>query len=102
MTWRDCVDADGVLDPAAAAGVLRRVVVERATGAAAGGHPAAGLVWLAGELAARGQVLEAGELVITGGLTSARLLEGGHVIGATFGRERVPVEARRPAGCSRR
>ena len=24
MTWRDCVDADGVLDPAAAAGVLRR------------------------------------------------------------------------------
>ena len=77
------------------------VAVERATGAAAGGHPAAGLVWLAGELAARGQLLQAGELVITGGLTSARLLEGGHVIRATFGQEQVPVEVRRPAGCPR-
>ena len=77
------------------------VAVERATGAAAGGHPAAGLVWLAGELAARGQLLQAGELVITGGLTSARLLEGGHVIRATFGQEHVPVEVRRPAGCPR-
>ena len=41
-------------------------IVERAVGAAAGGHPAAGLAWLAGELATRARVLEPGDLVITG------------------------------------
>ena len=61
-------------------------VVERGTGAAASGHPAAGLVWLAGELAARGRALEPGDLVITGGLTSARPLEAGHRVSASFGR----------------
>lgn len=60
-------------------------VVERATGAATGGHPAAGLAWLAGQLAARGRALEPGDLVITGGLTSAYPLETGHTISATFG-----------------
>ena len=60
-------------------------VVERATGAAADGDPAAGLVWLAGQLAARGQALEPGDLVITGGLTSAYPLEPGHRISAAFG-----------------
>lgn len=72
------------------------VVVERATGAAAGGHPAAGVAWLAGELAARGRVLEAGDLVITGGLTSAQPLGTGQCISATFGPEGVSVEVRRP------
>jgi 2-keto-4-pentenoate hydratase len=72
-------------------------VVERATGAAAGGHPAAGLAWLAGELAARGRALEPGDLVITGGLTSAQPLAAGHWIGAAFGREGASVEVRRPA-----
>jgi 2-keto-4-pentenoate hydratase len=60
-------------------------VVERATGAAADGHPAAGLAWLAGQLAARGRALEPGELVITGGLTSAYPLEPGHRVSAAFG-----------------
>ena len=72
------------------------VVVGRATGAAASGHPAAGLAWLAGQLAERGQALEAGDLVITGGLTSAPPLEAGHRISASFGDERWSVEVRRP------
>jgi 2-keto-4-pentenoate hydratase len=59
--------------------------VERATGAAAGGHPAAGLAWLAGQLAARGLALEPGDLVITGGLTSAQPLRPGGRISAAFG-----------------
>jgi len=60
-------------------------VVERTTGAAAGGHPAAGLAWLAGQLAARGRALEPGDLVITGGLTRAYPLQTGGMISATFG-----------------
>jgi 2-keto-4-pentenoate hydratase len=72
-------------------------VVESAFGAAAGGHPAAGLVWLAEQLGARGQALQPGDLVITGGLTAARPLEPGHRIGAAFGDGRWPVEVRRPA-----
>jgi 2-keto-4-pentenoate hydratase len=50
-------------------------VVERGSGAAASGHPAAGVAWLAEQLASRGRALEPGDLVITGGLTSARPLE---------------------------
>jgi 2-keto-4-pentenoate hydratase len=71
------------------------VVVERAVGAAAGGHPAAGLVWLAGQLAARGRALEPGDLVITGGLTRAQPLARGHRISAAFGPGRLSVEVRR-------
>jgi 2-keto-4-pentenoate hydratase len=69
-------------------------VVERGTGAAASGHPAAGVVWLAEQLAARGRALEPGDLVITGGLPSARPLEVGHHISASFG-GRWFVEVRR-------
>jgi len=72
-------------------------VAERATGAAAGGHPAAGLAWLAGQLAARGLALEPGDLVITGGLTSARPLQAGSRISAAFGvGGAVTVEVSRP------
>ncbi len=60
-------------------------VVERGTGAAAGGHPAAGLAWLAEQLAGSGRGLEPGDLIITGGLTSARPLEAGHRVSALFG-----------------
>src|SRR5204862_3984171 len=60
-------------------------VVERGTGAAASGHPAAGVAWLAERLAARGQALEPGDLVITGGLTSAHPLEPRHPISASRG-----------------
>ncbi len=75
-------------------------VVEHGTGAAASGHPAAGVAWLAAELAARGRALEPGDLVITGGLTSAWPLEPGHRVSASFG-GRWSVEVRRdgpPAG----
>ena len=71
-------------------------IVERAIGAAAGSHPAAGLVWLAEQLATHGRALEPGDLVITGGLTSAQPLEPGHRIGATFGPGHATVEVRRP------
>ena len=71
-------------------------VVERGTGAAASGHPAAGVVWLAAQLASRGQALEPGDLVITGGLTSARPLEPGHRISASFGDGRWLAEISRP------
>lgn len=59
--------------------------VESGSGAAAGGHPAAGVAWLAEQLAARGRWLEPGDLVITGGLTTAPSLEPGHRISASFG-----------------
>ncbi len=70
--------------------------VESGTGAAASGHPAAGVVWLAEQLAARGRWLEPGDLVITGGLTRAPALESGHRISASFGDGRWTVEVRRP------
>lgn len=59
--------------------------VAEATGAAASGHPAAGVVWLVEQLASRGGALEAGNLVITGGLTAAAPLSPGGQIEATFG-----------------
>jgi 2-keto-4-pentenoate hydratase len=65
------------------------------TGSAASGHPAAGVVWLAEQLAARGRWLEPGELVITGGLTRAPSLEPGHRISASFGDGRWTAEVRR-------
>lgn len=77
-------------------------VVERGVGAAASGHPAAGLVWLAEQLAGSERELEPGDLVITGGLTSARPLEAGHRVSASFGDGRWSggghwsVEVRRP------
>ena len=62
-------------------------VVARSTGAAAGGHPAAGLAWLAGQLAGVPRGLRAGDLIITGGLTAAYPLAPGGRIAATFGTE---------------
>lgn len=55
-----------------------------ATGAAASGHPAAGVVWLLDQLGARGRRIEAGDVVITGGLTKALPLGPGETISATF------------------
>ena len=72
-------------------------VVERGAGAAASGHPALGVAWLAEQLAARGCALEPGDLVITGGLTSAPPLEPGHRISASFGDGRWLAEVRRTA-----
>ena len=67
--------------------------VDAATGASVGGHPAAGLAWLAGQLAPRGVALREGDLVITGGLTAARPLLPGVTIMAVFGGE-VSVSVR--------
>jgi 2-keto-4-pentenoate hydratase len=72
-------------------------VVESGTGAAASGHPAAGVAWLAEQLAAGGRALEPGDLVITGGLTSAHPLEPGHRISASFGDGRWLAEVCRAA-----
>jgi 2-keto-4-pentenoate hydratase len=58
--------------------------VGSATGAAASGHPAAGVVWLVGQLALTGRRIEAGDLVITGGLTHAVPLEPGDHVEASF------------------
>lgn len=61
------------------------VPVATATGAAAGGHPASGVAWLAGESVRRyGRGLVAGDLVITGGLTAAFPLPRGSRITGAF------------------
>ncbi|MGI5128041.1 2-keto-4-pentenoate hydratase [Pseudonocardia sp. CA-107938] len=73
------------------------VPVATATAAAASGHPLHGVAWLAGELAARGRRLQAGELIITGGLTAAPPLRPGHAISARFDGA-TTVTVHRPAG----
>ncbi|WP_158703471.1 2-keto-4-pentenoate hydratase [Pseudonocardia dioxanivorans] len=73
------------------------VQLATAVSAAASGHPLHGVAWLAAELAARGRHLQAGELVITGGLTAATPLRAGRVLSARFG-GRTTVSVRRPAG----
>jgi 2-oxo-3-hexenedioate decarboxylase len=45
--------------------------IATAAGGAAMGHPAAAVVWLAAALAARGEALEEGTIVLTGGLTAS-------------------------------
>ncbi len=55
-----------------------------ATGAAASGHPALGVVWLAEQLAASGRRIEPGQIVITGGLTKALPLGPGDRVSARF------------------
>jgi 2-keto-4-pentenoate hydratase len=68
-----------------------------ATGAAAAGHPANAVTWLATQLAQRGDSLHAGDVVLTGGLTRAIPLEPGHRITAAFfdGRATVDVSVSR-------
>ena len=45
--------------------------IDTATGGAVMGHPAAAIGWLAGQLAGRGQRIEPGQIILSGGLTSA-------------------------------
>lgn len=62
-------------------------------GADADGHPLDAVARLARELAANGQRLEAGDLVITGGLTKACALEaGGRLVGVFSARDAWAVE----------
>jgi 2-keto-4-pentenoate hydratase len=55
-----------------------------ATGRAASGHPALGVVWLVHRLALQGRRVEAGHIVITGGLTRAVPLDAGDRVEAVF------------------
>lgn len=59
--------------------VLRRdgEVIATASGAAALGHPAAAVAWLGDRLAERGETIEAGSIVLSGGLTDAVALAPG-------------------------
>jgi 2-keto-4-pentenoate hydratase len=70
--------------------------VGSATGAAASGDPLAGVAWLAAQLSATGRRLEAGDVVITGGLCRAVTLAPGDMVSARFGGEGgVEVSVRR-------
>ncbi|MDQ3945288.1 MAG: fumarylacetoacetate hydrolase family protein [Actinomycetota bacterium] len=57
-----------------------------AAGAASLGHPAAAVAALVRELAARGEGLSAGDVVMSGGLTEAVPVVGGDVVAARFDR----------------
>lgn len=60
------------------------VVVDTATGAAVQGHPAEALALAANGLAARGQSIPAGSLVLSGGMTDAIEVVPGSAITADF------------------
>jgi 2-oxo-3-hexenedioate decarboxylase len=66
--------------------VLRRrgEIVGTAAGAAVMGHPAAPVAWLANHLAARGETLPAGSLVLSGGLMAPVPLAAGTSATAEF------------------
>lgn len=57
-----------------------------AAGAAVHGHPAAAVAWLVRQLAARGQGLRAGHIVLSGGMTEAVAVEPGDCVVARFDR----------------
>jgi len=61
-------------------------VVATASGAASLGHPAAAVAWLVRSLAADGEVLRAGQVVLSGGLTAAVPVSAGDVVVATIDR----------------
>jgi 2-oxo-3-hexenedioate decarboxylase len=60
-------------------------VAATAAGAAVMGHPAASVAWLANQLAARDQYLQAGWLVFSGGLTEPVPLQPGVFVTAQLG-----------------
>ena len=57
---------------------------DTAAGGAAMGDPAAAVAWLAGALAARGERIEAGSIVLTGGLTASVAAAPGDRVTAEF------------------
>ena len=61
-------------------------VVATAAGAAALGHPAASVAWLVRSLAAEGEGLLAGQVVLSGGLTAAVPVRAGDVVVASIDR----------------
>jgi 2-oxo-3-hexenedioate decarboxylase len=58
--------------------------IDTAAGGAVLGHPANALVWLAEALGARGEAIEAGWIVLTGGLTASVALQPQGVVTAEF------------------
>lgn len=58
--------------------------IDTAAGGAVMGHPAQALHWLAGALAACGEALEPGQLVLSGGLTGSVPLTAGRTVRAEF------------------
>ena len=58
--------------------------LETAAGGAAMGHPAAAVAWLANAMDARGDALDEGAIVLSGGLTAAVPLRPGGVVMAEF------------------
>ena len=59
-------------------------LVETGIGADIMGNPAAGVSWLAERLAQRGDVLSAGDLLMTGGITAAVDIEPGDIFNVHF------------------
>lgn len=69
-------------------------IVDRGAAGASMGHPFAGLAWVANHLAARGRMLAAGEIVITGSALATRFPEPGDEIAyavAGLGAARVRI-----------
>jgi 2-oxo-3-hexenedioate decarboxylase len=58
--------------------------VATATGAAVMGHPAEAIAWAANFLAERGEAIEAGWIIMTGGMTDAYPVEPGSEVTAAF------------------
>jgi len=61
-------------------------VVATASGAASLGHPASAVAWLVRALAARGEGLKAGQVILSGGLTAAVPLVAGDCLVVTIDR----------------
>ena len=61
-------------------------VVATASGAASLGHPAAAVAWLVRQLAASGEGLAAGQVVLSGGLTAATPVAPGDVVTVSIDR----------------
>ena len=64
--------------------LLDGVVQGSGVGADAAGHPALAVSWLVDALAARGESLAPGDVVLTGGLTAAVPIEAGSTVSAVF------------------
>lgn len=83
-------------DPVPFAGIDLRLVgvvfekngtlVGTASGAASLGHPAAAVAWLVRSLAADGEGLRAGDVILSGGLTAAVNVAAGDVVNVTIDR----------------
>lgn len=70
------------------AAILHRNQTVEETGVAAGvlGHPGHGVAWLANKLAAHGDVLKAGELILAGSFTRPLWVSAGDTVFADYGK----------------